>query len=115
LLDTTVLFEVESVTEGSKKLTLGEMSSFIIDQSNQTIYTKTESDARYYTKSEVYTKTEADDRYKPIDATTSWNDMTEKPVVIAAGDTAALARSAIGAGTSSLVLGVDEGTAAAGN
>lgn len=115
LLDTTVLFEVESTTEGSKKLTMGEMSNFIVTAAGSTFYSKTEADTRYYTKSEVYTKTEADDRYKPIDATTSWNDLTEKPAVIAAGTTAADARAAIGAGTSNLSLGTEAGTAAAGN
>lgn len=45
----------------------------------------------------------------------SWDDVTGKPVVIAAGTTQAAARQAIGAGTSNLTLGTAAGTAAAGN
>lgn len=46
---------------------------------------------------------------------TDWGDITDKPAVIAAGSTAAEARTAIGAGTSSLALGTSASTAAAGN
>ncbi|MDO3680427.1 hypothetical protein [Paenibacillus ehimensis] len=45
----------------------------------------------------------------------SWSDVTGKPAVIAAGADQATARAAIGAGTSSLVLGTTGTTAAAGN
>lgn len=46
---------------------------------------------------------------------TAWTDITGKPAVIAAGATAADARTAIGAGTSNLVIGVGAGNAMAGN
>lgn len=46
-------------------------------------------------------------------APTPWNDITDKPAVIGAGDTQALARAAIGAGTSSLVVGSTVGAALA--
>ena len=45
----------------------------------------------------------------------TWNTIEGKPAVIAAGATAAAARSAIGAGTSSLAIGTTASTAAAGN
>ena len=45
----------------------------------------------------------------------SWGDITGKPAVIAAGADAAAARTAIGAGTSSLVIGTTATTALAGN
>lgn len=45
----------------------------------------------------------------------SWDDVDNKPSVIAAGDNAEDARAAIGAGTSSLALGTSGSTAAAGN
>lgn len=44
-----------------------------------------------------------------------WNTLLNKPAVIAAGATQGDARAAIGAGTSSLVLGTTAGTAAAGD
>lgn len=44
-----------------------------------------------------------------------WDDITDKPAVIAAGATQADARTAIGAGTSSLVIGTTATTAKAGN
>lgn len=44
-----------------------------------------------------------------------WADITSKPAVIAAGATAADARTAIGAGTSNLVIGTTAGTAMAGD
>lgn len=47
--------------------------------------------------------------------TVAWDDVTDKPAVIAAGATQAAARTAIGAGTSSLALGATATTAAAGN
>ena len=47
----------------------------------------------------------------PVD----WSSVTGKPAVIAAGTDAAAARSAIGAGTSNLMLGTTAGTALAGN
>lgn len=50
------------------------------------------------------------DTYEP-----SWDDVTAKPAVIAAGATAEIARTAIGAGTSSLALGTTGATAMAGN
>lgn len=46
---------------------------------------------------------------------TAWDDVTDKPDFIGAGSTAAAARTAIGAGTSSLGLGTGATTAAAGN
>lgn len=45
----------------------------------------------------------------------AWSDITEKPAVIAAGTDAATARTAIGAGTSSLVIGTTASTAMAGD
>lgn len=45
----------------------------------------------------------------------AWDDITGKPAVIAAGTDAATARAAIGAGTSSLVIGTTASTAMAGN
>lgn len=45
----------------------------------------------------------------------AWGDITGKPVVIAAGADAAEARTAIGAGTSSLVIGTTASTAMAGD
>lgn len=49
----------------------------------------------------------------PVEVT--WENVSDKPTVIAAGDTAAEARSAIGAGTSNLALGTTGTTAKAGN
>ncbi|MCX2696714.1 hypothetical protein [Ochrobactrum chromiisoli] len=46
---------------------------------------------------------------------TAWADITGKPAVIAVGADQAAARTAIGAGTSSLVIGTTAGTALAGN
>jgi hypothetical protein len=48
-------------------------------------------------------------------SSTAWDDVTDKPAVIAAGATAAAARTAIGAGTSSLALGTTSTTALAGD
>lgn len=45
----------------------------------------------------------------------AWGNITGKPAVIAAGATATAARTAIGAGTSSLVIGTTASTAMAGN
>lgn len=45
----------------------------------------------------------------------AWGDITGKPAVIAAGANAAAARAAIGAGTSSLVIGTTASTAMAGD
>lgn len=45
----------------------------------------------------------------------SWDDLTGKPPVIAAGDTPQEARDAIGAGTSDLTLGTTAGTAKPGD
>lgn len=45
----------------------------------------------------------------------AWGDITGKPAVIAAGADAAKARTAIGAGTSSLVIGTTASTAMAGD
>jgi len=49
------------------------------------------------------------------ETTVAWDDVTDKPAVIAAGADAAAARTAIGAGTSSLALGTTSSTAKAGN
>jgi|GEM_PF-1650700 len=46
---------------------------------------------------------------------TAWADITGKPAVIAAGADQAAARTAIGAGTSSVVVGTGATNAAAGN
>ena len=46
---------------------------------------------------------------------TAWDDITDKPAVIAAGDTQAAARSSIGAGTSNLSVGTSASDAKAGN
>ncbi|ACH62773.1 hypothetical protein SEA_CACTOJAQUE_97 [Mycobacterium phage Cactojaque] len=48
-------------------------------------------------------------------APATWDTLSGKPAVIAAGATQAAARSAIGAGTSSLALGTTASTALAGN
>lgn len=48
-------------------------------------------------------------------APTSWSAVTGKPAVIAAGANQSEARSAIGAGTSSLAIGTTASTAKAGN
>ena len=45
----------------------------------------------------------------------NWDDISGKPLVIGAGATEAAARTAIGAGTSSLAIGTTASTAAAGN
>lgn len=45
----------------------------------------------------------------------NWEDVQEKPAVIAAGATQAEARTAIGAGTSNLTIGTTSTTAKAGN
>lgn len=45
----------------------------------------------------------------------AWDNITGKPAVIAAGANAAAARTAIGAGTSSLVIGTTTSTAMAGD
>lgn len=47
--------------------------------------------------------------------TVSWDDIEDKPAVVASGETAAEARSSIGAGTSDLVIGTTATTAKAGN
>lgn len=47
--------------------------------------------------------------------TVTWDGIANKPTVIAAGDTQAAARSAIGAGTSNLAIGTTATTAKAGN
>lgn len=47
--------------------------------------------------------------------TADWNTITNKPAVIAAGADQAAARSAIGAGTSSLTIGTSSSTAKAGD
>jgi len=48
-------------------------------------------------------------------AAPDWNNITNKPAVIAAGATQAAARDAIGAGTSNLTLGTTSTTAKAGD
>lgn len=48
-------------------------------------------------------------------APVAWDDITGKPAVIAAGADDAAARTAIGAGTSSVVIGTTASTAMAGN
>lgn len=45
----------------------------------------------------------------------AWADVTGKPAVIAAGEDAAAARAAIGAGTSSVTVGTGASNAKAGN
>lgn len=50
-----------------------------------------------------------------VEPTVAWDDVADKPAVIAAGDTQAAARSAIGAGTSNLAIGTTASTAKAGN
>lgn len=51
----------------------------------------------------------------PIEHEHTWDEIKGKPAVIAAGADAAAARTAIGAGTSSLTLGTTNSTAARGN
>lgn len=53
--------------------------------------------------------------WTPPSGAVSWAEVTDKPAVIAAGDTQAAARTAIGAGTSNLTIGTTATTAAAGN
>ena len=48
-------------------------------------------------------------------STVAWDDVTDKPEVIAAGTTPAEARAAIGAGTSDLTIGTTSTTAKAGD
>ena len=50
-----------------------------------------------------------------IPAAPTWNNISGKPAVVAAGADAEAARAAIGAGTSSLTLGTTPSTAKAGN
>lgn len=50
-----------------------------------------------------------------LDISVGWGEVTGKPAVIAAGATQAAARTAIGAGTSSLAIGTTSTTAMAGN
>lgn len=50
-----------------------------------------------------------------LEAPVEWDGVEGKPAVIAAGETQAEARTAIGAGTSSLAIGTTATTAAAGN
>jgi hypothetical protein len=50
-----------------------------------------------------------------IGGAADWNTLTNKPAVIAAGADQAMARAAIGAGTSDLVIGVTSTTAKAGD
>ena len=52
---------------------------------------------------------------KPTVSVADWNTLENKPAEIAAGATAAAARTVIGAGTSNLVLGTTAGTALEGN
>lgn len=52
---------------------------------------------------------------KAINMTVIWSAIIDKPPVIAAGNTQADARQAIGAGTSNLTLGTTASTASAGN
>jgi hypothetical protein len=53
--------------------------------------------------------------YTPSAGAVAWDDITGKPAVIAAGATQAAARTAIGAGTSSLAIGTTSVTAKAGD
>lgn len=50
-----------------------------------------------------------------LDISVGWEEVTGKPAVIAAGATQEAARTAIGAGTSSLAIGTTSTTAMAGN
>lgn len=50
-----------------------------------------------------------------LDISVGWGEVTGKPAVIAAGATQEAARTAIGAGTSSLAIGTTSTTAMAGN
>ena len=53
--------------------------------------------------------------FSDLDISVGWEDVTDKPAVIAAGANQAAARTAIGAGTSSLVIGTTSSTAMAGD
>ena len=53
--------------------------------------------------------------FSDLDISVGWGDVTDKPAVIAAGANQAAARTAIGAGTSSLVIGTTSSTAMAGD
>ena len=94
-----VMLEVEDSTEGSRSTTIGDISDYVLNEVLDVHYTKEESDGQY----------------KPIDAIEAWGDIAEKPEYMGVGATAEAARNAIGAGTSSLVIGTEAGTAAEGN
>lgn len=53
--------------------------------------------------------------FSDLDISVGWEDVTDKPAVIAAGVDQAAARTAIGAGTSDLAIGTTASTAMAGN
>lgn len=53
--------------------------------------------------------------FSDLDISVGWEDVTGKPAVIAAGANQAAARTAIGAGTSSLAIGTTSATAMAGD
>ena len=63
----------------------------------------------------VVVLTAADVSAKPSNYAPTWDEVTGKPAVIAAGTSQTAARDAIGAGTSSLQLGTGPTTAKAGN
>ena len=53
--------------------------------------------------------------FSDLDISVGWEEVTGKPAVIASGESQEAARTAIGAGTSSLVIGTTSTTAMAGN
>ena len=53
--------------------------------------------------------------FSDLDISVGWGEVTGKPAVIAAGESQEAARTAIGAGTSSLVIGTTSSTAMAGD
>lgn len=53
--------------------------------------------------------------FSDLDISVGWEEVTGKPAVIASGESQEAARTAIGAGTSSLVIGTTSTTAMAGD
>lgn len=53
--------------------------------------------------------------FSDLDISVGWEEVTGKPAVIASGESQEAARTAIGAGTSSLVIGTTSSTAMAGD
>lgn len=102
--------------------------SFVVEEDGRYLVSNTASNGITYTRKVTLSATSdldlgsiADIRQAIEDlaaasgGTVDWDSLDGKPAVIAAGATEALARDAIGAGTSDLALGTSETTALAGN